>query len=50
MWKYFVLYNTHGWDFIGYSWIPGFRYLSESNRNVVEMHFEWEISPFRIQT
>ena len=23
----------HGWDFSGYSWISGFRYVSKSNKN-----------------
>ena len=42
--------KSHGWDFSGYSWILGFRYLSESNKNGFEMHFECELSPYRIQT
>ena len=39
-----------GWDFLGYSWISGFRYHSESNKNVVEMHFGCDIWLCRIQT
>ena len=37
------------WDFSGYSWISGFRFLSECNKNNIEMHFECDFVPFRIQ-
>ena len=40
----------HGWVFSGHSWISEFRFLSESNKNGGEMHFECDFSPFRIQT
>ena len=40
----------HGWDFSGYSWISGFRCLSESNKNGTEMPFECDLSPCRIET
>ena len=36
-------------QFSRYSWISGFIYLSESNNNEFEMHFECEFSPFRLQ-
>ena len=39
-----------GGDFSGYSRISRFRYLSESNQNGVEMHFECDFSHFRIQS
>ena len=39
-----------GWDFSGYRQISGFRLLSESNSSGVEMHFEYDFAPFRIQT
>ena len=39
----------HGWDFCSYSQISGFQF-SESSKNSVEMHFECDFSPFRIQT
>ena len=42
--------DIHRWDFSGYSRISGFRYLSKSNKNGFEMHFESEFSPIRIQT
>ena len=45
----FGLALCHGWDFSGYSHISGFRYLSESNKNGFEMHFESEFWHFRIQ-
>ena len=44
------LNQCHGLDFSGYSQISGFRYLSERNKTGVEMHFECDFSPFRIQT
>ena len=31
---------SHGWDFSGYRQVYGFRFLSESNKNGVEMNFE----------
>ena len=31
------LFFFHGWDFLGYSRISGFKYLSESNRNGVKV-------------
>ena len=34
----------------GYDQISGFRFLSESNENGVEVHFEGDFSPFRIHT
>ena len=37
---------SHGWDFSGSGQISGFKYLSESNNNGAEMHFECEFSPF----
>ena len=40
----------HGWDFSGYSWISGFKYLSENNKNGFAVHFECEFSPVKIQT
>ena len=39
----------HGLDFSGYSRISGFRFLSKSIKNGVEMHFECDFVPFRIQ-
>ena len=41
---------VQGWDFSGYSQISGLRIFSESNKNVVEMHFQCDILPSRIQT
>ena len=46
---YLVLY-CHWCDFSGYIRISGFRFLSESNKNGVEMHFECDFPSFRIQT
>ena len=44
----------HGWDFLGYILISGFRFLSESSENSIEMHFNFFFffffSIFRIQT
>ena len=34
----------------GNSRISGLRYLSKSNTNSIEMHFECDFAPFRIQT
>ena len=34
----------------GYSQISGFKYLSESDKSGVEMHFEYDTLPFGIQT
>ena len=45
-----VCFRHFGWDLSGHSKMTGFRYLSESNRNGFEMHFESEFSPSRIQT
>ena len=42
--------SLHGWDFSGHSWVLGFRYFSESNKNSFEMHFDCDFSPFRTQT
>ena len=44
------LFCHHGWDFSGCSRISGFRFLSNSNKNGLEIHFEFDFSPFRIQT
>ena len=40
----------HGCDFSSYHGISGFRFLSESNENGVEMHFECGFAPVGIQT
>ena len=42
--------QMHGWDFPGYSWISGCRYLSECIKNGFETHFECEFTFFGIQT
>ena len=40
----------HGWGFLGYSQISGFRHRLENNENGSEMHFKREFSLFGIQT
>ena len=35
-----LCWHRHGLGFSGYRWISGFRFLSESNENGFEMHFE----------
>ena len=37
----------HGWDFLGYGRNSGFRFLLESNKNGVEMHFGCDFSTFQ---
>ena len=50
-WVYGVGLLLHrGWDFSGCSWISGFRCLSESNKNGVELHFKCDFSQLRLQT
>ena len=39
--------KKHRWDFSGYGQISGFKFLSESNENGAEVHFECELAPFR---
>ena len=41
---------SHGGDFSGYNRILGIRFLWESSKNGVEVHFECDFAPFRIQT
>ena len=41
---------SHRRDFSGYSQISGFRFLLESIKKDVEVHFERDFSPLRIQT
>ena len=45
-----LIRRRHGWDFSGYSQISWFKYLSESNKNCFETHFEYGFSPVMIQT
>ena len=44
------LISQQGWEYSGYSQISGVKFLSKSNKNGVEIHFECDCSPFRIQT
>ena len=60
-WSVFALYVTqlsfacclecHGWDFSGYSWFSGFRYLSESCKNGLRCIFSviFHLSEFRLE-
>ena len=48
--QFLELSQEHGWDFFACSQISRFIFLSESYKNGVEMHFECDFAPFRIQT
>ena len=45
-----VMISQHGRDFSRYNQISRFTFLTESNKNSVQLHFECVFSPFRIQT
>ena len=45
-----LMQHTHRWDLAGYNLISGVKFLSESNKNGIEVHFECDFLLSLVQT